>query len=181
MTPDEIINTLYYYYPRGVMSYADEYEKSPENIRRVRVCDNIRINHVPWDLFKSEFFDYLKTKNSSFSDYTSFGMPIYWIEIGLNKEQNGKKSRVIMYLVLSAITNYWAFVFGRETYEGKPRYQTSDAFEEECVKKMEEILLRYFPRYKLLPDEYRDIPVPDLETPLTTEDLTIFTGLFLAL
>ena len=137
MTQKELLNIIYKYYPKGVTTQdPDIYQNSVENIRRLKLCDEIKIlDQNKWEAFNNDLSKYLESKSSSFSDYTSFGgIPNYTIEIAIQNEQLANGPKIILYVLISFITEYWIFKILDTTYTDNFRFQVPDSLEVKLYK-----------------------------------------------
>jgi hypothetical protein len=183
MNQEELVNIIYKYYPKGITTQnPDKYESSVENIRRLKLCDVIKVsNQNKWEFFKNDLLKYIEGQSSSFSDYTSFGgIPNYIIEIAIRNEQSTNGPKIILHVLISFITDYWIFRFLDTTYKDNFRFQVTGPLEAEIIQNITQLIYKHFPAYRPFPLEMYNIVVPDIDTPLAHDnEVTIGTAIFM--
>jgi len=178
MKTDDIIRTIYGYYPQNIgLENIEQYTNSVEYLNRIKKCEEARLNNIEWQNLKNELSNYAWSEyNDTLDDYSVLGnVPCYSASMGFG-EPAIRNSWMISILV-SVITPLWAYRIIDFHQPDSVRYNYNNLNEENTVRVFESLIAKYFPGYEFIDQNQHQIVIPDISTAFKYQP-TIFESIF---
>lgn len=179
LTPNDILDTIYQYYPKGVYFFDNKYLETTEYKQKMIKCTDVS-THDTFVNMATFFIEKFNSESVDFFTPTSLG-PSYIYRIKISQSHNRYTILVICISVL--IKKYSAYTstidFGKA---GKPtKIQMINNSEE--LTAINPLVLNalnsYFPSYEILPQDQLFLEIPDIySTKNAQERATVFDCLF---
>ena len=162
MTTENIISTIYDYYPKDIdWDNIEAVADSLEYKNRINKCHEAAANNMSWVNLKEELTTYnLSLNGSRVYDYSILGsVPCYHGSMIFG----ALKSNIIS-LFISVIIPLWSYRIMDRDGIFPIRFKYVNKEEEIIVQNLTALVAKHFPKYNIISEDQHQIVIPDITT-----------------
>ncbi|MBL4676981.1 MAG: hypothetical protein JKY70_12370 [Mucilaginibacter sp.] len=171
MEIDDIIKSIYYFYPKNVSIYETAItENSEEYKRRKSVCRNAAQDRTQWNLLKQNLeSQFISEFGCKIYDYSTLGnVPCYHASVGIGNQ--------LYSFMISVIIPLWSYrIIDLKTE--KIEYEFRNPYEKSVIDAITSSINNFFPAYSFLGPQQHQIVIDDIATAFS-QGPTIFDAIF---